>query len=156
MDMPWMTLGTLIGVSATVAIASINQKTINQRELLREEIRARETAYGEFIDECARLLVDAFQHSLEKPETSLDWLCSAQSNSTVRIAPRAGRGRTSARSHHRPVLLHQSLAAGTLSARAFGTHGSIEGVWRGLSSGAPVATGRAGNQTSAAALARVL
>jgi hypothetical protein len=71
MDMPWMTVGTLIGVSATVAIAWINQKTLTQRELLREEIRTREALYGEFIAECARLLVDAFQHSLERPETLL-------------------------------------------------------------------------------------
>ena len=60
-----------MGVSATVAIAWINQKTLNQRELLREEIRTREALYGEFIGECARLLVDAFQHTLERPETLL-------------------------------------------------------------------------------------
>jgi len=71
MDMPWVTVGTIIGVAATVAIAWINQKTLNQRELLREEIRTRETLYGEFIGECARLLVDAFQHTLEKPEPLL-------------------------------------------------------------------------------------
>jgi len=71
MDMPWVTVGTVIGVGATVVIAWINQKTLNQRELLREEIRMRETLYGEFIAECARLLVDAFQHTLEKPETLL-------------------------------------------------------------------------------------
>lgn len=71
MDMPWVAVGTVMGVSATVAIAWINQKTLNQRELLREEIRTRETLYGEFISECARLLVDAFQHTLEKPETLL-------------------------------------------------------------------------------------
>lgn len=71
MNIPWVAVGTVLGVSATVAIAWINQKTINQRELLREEIRMRETLYGEFISECARLLVDALQHSLEKPETLL-------------------------------------------------------------------------------------
>jgi hypothetical protein len=49
MDMPWVTVGTVMGVSATVAIAWINQKTLNQRELLREEMRMRETLYGEFI-----------------------------------------------------------------------------------------------------------
>jgi reverse gyrase len=29
----------------------------------------RQTLYGEFLAECARLLMDAFQHSLEKPDT---------------------------------------------------------------------------------------
>ena len=71
MDMPLVTVGTVVGGVATVAIAWINQKTINQRELLREEIRTRETLYGEFISECARLIVDAFQHTLEKPEILL-------------------------------------------------------------------------------------
>jgi hypothetical protein len=32
-------------------------------------MRMRQELYGQFIDECARLLMDAFQHSLEKPET---------------------------------------------------------------------------------------
>ena len=67
MDMPWVTVGTVIGVAATVAIAWINQKTLNQRELLREEIRTRETLYGEFVGECARLLVDAFQQRSRNP-----------------------------------------------------------------------------------------
>ena len=71
MEIPWVAVGTVVGVSATVAIAWINQKTLNRRELLREEIRSREALYGEFISECARLLVDAFQHSLERPETLL-------------------------------------------------------------------------------------
>jgi hypothetical protein len=62
-------VGTLVGVSATVAVAWINQKTLHRGELIRDEIRMRETLYGEFLAECARLLVDAFQHSLEKAET---------------------------------------------------------------------------------------
>jgi hypothetical protein len=61
--------GTLVGVTATGGIAWINQKTLNRRELIRDELRMRQTLYGEFIAECARLLVDAFQHSLEKPDT---------------------------------------------------------------------------------------
>ncbi len=74
MDMTALTalsgvLGTLVGVSATVAIAWITQKTLHRRDLIRDEMRMRETLYGEFIAECARLLVDAFQHSLETPET---------------------------------------------------------------------------------------
>lgn len=71
MEMPWVIVAAVIGVFATVAIAWINQKTLNQRELLLEEIRMRETLYGEFIGECARLLVDALQHTLERPETLL-------------------------------------------------------------------------------------
>jgi hypothetical protein len=61
----------MLGVSATVAVAWINQRGHNRRELLREEIRSRETLYGEFIAECARLFIDAVQHTLEKPETLL-------------------------------------------------------------------------------------
>ena len=62
-------LGTLVGVSATGAVAWINQKTLHRRELIRDDMRMRQELYGEFLTECARLLVDAFQHSLEKPET---------------------------------------------------------------------------------------
>jgi len=60
--------GTLIGVSATIAVAWINQKKLHWGELIRDEMRMRQELYGEFLVECARLLVDAFQHSLEKPE----------------------------------------------------------------------------------------
>ena len=61
-------VGTLVGVTATVAMAWINQKTLNHRELIRDEMRMRQTLYGEFITECAGLLMDAFQHTLEKPD----------------------------------------------------------------------------------------
>lgn len=76
MELPWLTtvsgmLGSVVGVSATIAVAWVNQKSHNQRELLREEIRTREKLYGEFVGECARLLVDSFQHTLERPETML-------------------------------------------------------------------------------------
>ena len=64
-------VGTLVGVTATVAIAWINQKTLNHRELIRDEMRMRQALYGEFITECARLLMDAFQHTLEKADTFL-------------------------------------------------------------------------------------
>jgi hypothetical protein len=62
-------VGTLVGVTTTGAIARFNQKTLNRRELVRDEIRMRQELYGEFLTECARLLVDALQHTLEKPET---------------------------------------------------------------------------------------
>ena len=64
-------LGSLVGGSAAVATAWITQKTVSQRELVQEDMRKRETLYGEFIAECAKLLVDAFMHTLDKPDTLL-------------------------------------------------------------------------------------
>ena len=64
-------LGSLVGSSATVATAWVTQKTASKRELLQREMRKREALYGEFIAECARLLIDAFTHSLDKPDTLL-------------------------------------------------------------------------------------
>lgn len=64
-------LGSVIGGSATVATTWIAQKTVNRRELVRDEIRKREALYGEFIAECAKLFMDAFLHTLEKPEIIL-------------------------------------------------------------------------------------
>jgi hypothetical protein len=63
--------GTLLGGSASVATTWVAHKTVSKRELMREELRKRETLYGEFIGECARLLMDSFTHTLEKPETML-------------------------------------------------------------------------------------
>jgi hypothetical protein len=64
-------MGSLVGGSATVATAWITQKTVNRRELTQLEMRKRETLYGEFIAECAKLLMDAFTHSLDAPEKLL-------------------------------------------------------------------------------------
>ena len=64
-------LGSLVGGSATLATAWITQKTSSKRELIREEIRKREALYGDFIGVCAKLLMDAFTHTLEQPETLL-------------------------------------------------------------------------------------
>ena len=64
-------LGSLVGGSAAVGTAWITQKTLSQRELIQEEMRKREALYGEFIAECAKLLVDAFTHTLDKPDTLL-------------------------------------------------------------------------------------
>jgi len=64
-------LGSLVGGSAAVATAWVTQKTVSKRELIQEEMRKRETLYGEFIAECAKLLVDAFTHTLDKPDTLL-------------------------------------------------------------------------------------
>ena len=64
-------MGSLVGGSASVATTWMAQKTLNRREVLREELRKREALYGEFIGECAKLFMDAFTHELEKPETLL-------------------------------------------------------------------------------------
>ena len=64
-------LGSLVGGSSTVATAWITQKTVNKRELIQREMHKRERLYGEFIAECARLLVDAFTRTLDKPDTLL-------------------------------------------------------------------------------------
>jgi len=64
-------LGSLVGGSASVATTWMAQKTLNRREVLREELRKREALYGEFIGECAKLFMDAFTHNLEKPDSLL-------------------------------------------------------------------------------------
>ena len=64
-------LGSLVGGSASVATTWMAQKTLNRREVLREELRKREALYGEFIGECAKLFMDAFTHNLEKLESLL-------------------------------------------------------------------------------------
>ena len=61
-------LGSLVGGSATLATAWITQKTLTRRELSVADMRNREKVYAEFIGECARLLIDAFVHTLEDPE----------------------------------------------------------------------------------------
>jgi hypothetical protein len=62
-------MGSLVGGSATVATSWVTQKKVNRREMVREEVRKREVLYGEFITECAKQLMDAFTHTLDKPET---------------------------------------------------------------------------------------
>jgi hypothetical protein len=64
-------LGSLVGGSATVATAWITQKTLTRRELNTRDMRQREKLYGDFIAECAKLLIDAFTHTLDDPEKLL-------------------------------------------------------------------------------------
>ena len=64
-------LGSLVGGSATVATAWLTQKTLTRRELNTRDMRQREKLYGEFIGECAKLLIDAFTHTLDDPEKLL-------------------------------------------------------------------------------------
>jgi hypothetical protein len=64
-------LGSLVGGSATVAATWVTQRTLSKRELIRTEIRRREALYGEFISECSARILEAFERTLEKPETLL-------------------------------------------------------------------------------------
>jgi len=76
MDVTWVgamagVLGSLVGGSASIGTAWLTQRSQNMREIVRDEMQKRETLYGEFVGECAKLLMDAFTHTLEKPETML-------------------------------------------------------------------------------------
>lgn len=62
-------LGSIVGASTTIATAWITQRTHARRQLLSRLLRSRETLYGEFISECARLAIDSLGHGMEKPET---------------------------------------------------------------------------------------
>ncbi len=64
-------LGSLVGGSASVATAWLSHRTETRREFIRVQMRKREMLYGEFIGVCAKLLMDAFTHTLDKPETLL-------------------------------------------------------------------------------------
>ena len=62
-------LGSLAGASASIATTWMTQRSQKIRERAQSELRRRETLYGEFISEVSRLTADAFDHSLERPET---------------------------------------------------------------------------------------
>src|SRR5262245_52813318 len=62
-------LGSLAGASASIATTLITQRTQTSREARVERLREMETLYGDFITEAARLVVEALDHSLDRPET---------------------------------------------------------------------------------------
>jgi hypothetical protein len=64
-------LGSLVGGMATIAATWVTQKSLSTREIIRTEVGKREALYGEFISECSKLVIDAFVHTLERPETLL-------------------------------------------------------------------------------------
>src|SRR4029450_13148870 len=64
-------LGSPVGGSATVAATWVTQRTLSKRELIRTEIRRRETLYGEFISECSARGIDSLERTLENTETLL-------------------------------------------------------------------------------------
>jgi hypothetical protein len=57
--------GSIIGALSSTVSAWIAQRHRERRELVAKTLAQREQLYSEFINESARLLVDAVQHSLE-------------------------------------------------------------------------------------------
>ena len=61
--------GSLIGALSSTLSAWIGQRQRERRELVANEVSQLEQLYSDFINESARLLVDAVQHSLKDPST---------------------------------------------------------------------------------------
>jgi hypothetical protein len=64
-------LGSLTGGSASIATAWLTQRTQGRRQAVQVETRKREVLYADFITECSKLVLDALDHRLERPETLL-------------------------------------------------------------------------------------
>ena len=60
--------GSVVGAIATIATTWITQRNQSIRGHLEWNHRERESLYGEFIKEAARLAADALHHSLDEPE----------------------------------------------------------------------------------------
>ena len=61
--------GSLVGAAATVVATWLTQRTQRTHAAREGKLRDREALYGEFVTEASRLTVEAFGHSLERPET---------------------------------------------------------------------------------------
>jgi hypothetical protein len=64
-------LGSLTGGSASIATAWLTQRTQGRRQAVQVETRKREVLYADFITECSKLVLDALDHTLDRPETLL-------------------------------------------------------------------------------------
>ena len=61
--------GSIVGALSSTASALIVQRHRERRERVANKVSQLEQLYSDFINESARLLVDATQHSLEHPST---------------------------------------------------------------------------------------
>jgi hypothetical protein len=61
--------GSIIGALSSTVSALVVQRHRERRELVANKVSQLEQLYSDFINESARLLVDAVQHSLEDPGT---------------------------------------------------------------------------------------
>ena len=64
-------VGSIIGLSASVATSWVSQRTQSRRQAIQAEIKKREVLYAEFITECSKLAIDALDHSLDHPDKIL-------------------------------------------------------------------------------------
>lgn len=62
-------LGSFLGTAASVVTTWITQRKQTALARMEENLRTRESLYGEFIAEASHLTLEAMSHSLEKPET---------------------------------------------------------------------------------------
>jgi hypothetical protein len=61
--------GSIIGALSSMMSTWIAQRSRERREIIAQKTAQLEQLYSDFINESARLLVDAVQHSLEDPST---------------------------------------------------------------------------------------
>jgi hypothetical protein len=61
--------GSIFGAVSSTLSAWIGQRRRERRERVANKVSQLEPLYSQFINESARLLVDAVQHSLEDPST---------------------------------------------------------------------------------------
>jgi len=64
-------VGSVVGLSASVATSWVAQRTHARRNAIEAEIKKREALYAEFITECSKLAIDALDHSFEHPDRFL-------------------------------------------------------------------------------------
>jgi alkylation response protein AidB-like acyl-CoA dehydrogenase len=64
-------VGSVVGLSASVATSWVAQRTQARRLSIDAEIKKREALYAEFITECSKLAIDALDHSLDRPDKIL-------------------------------------------------------------------------------------
>lgn len=64
-------IGSIVGMSASVATGWVAQRTLARRQAIDGEIRKREALYAEFINECSKLAMDALDHTLDHPDKIL-------------------------------------------------------------------------------------
>jgi hypothetical protein len=60
--------GSLVGASATIVTTWVTQRNQRRNAEREAKLRSREAMYGEFLTEASRLTVEAFSHSLERPD----------------------------------------------------------------------------------------